>query len=286
MANGKRLGKGLDALLGDAYGEATTDQIPQDASIMEIEINRLDPNPNQPRQQFEQEALQELSDSIALHGVIQPLLVTRGEAGRYTIIAGERRWRAARMAGLATVPAILREYGAQELMEVSLIENLQRSDLNPVEEAEAVRLLMDAHGLTQEQVAERVGKSRPAIANALRLLVLQKEILDMLRDGRLTSGHARALLSIPDTEKRLEIANQIVRQKLSVRQAEQLAAGRNNKPAKKVQQDTHLRAAEDELRRSLGTKVAIVGSAKRGKITIEYYSQDDLDRIYDIMVTE
>lgn len=292
MANNgtQRLGKGLEALLGD-NSSAPTEEALNHARVMEIEINRIDPNPNQPRQEFNEMALQELADSISIHGVIQPLLITRGDSGRYTIIAGERRWRAARIAALDKVPAILKEYDAQELMEVSLIENLQREDLNPVEEAEAIRILMDAHGLTQEQVAERVGKSRSAVANALRLLSLQPEILKMLKEGAISPGHARALLSLDDEEARLSLAKDIRDKGLSVRQVEALvskkASDKNGESVSSLRpRDMHLTAAEDDLRKSLGTKVSIVGSAKRGRISIEYYSQEDLDRLFAIMTGE
>lgn len=285
--NTKRLGKGLEALLGDTSLPVET-EVPEGARIMDIEINRIDPNPNQPRTQFNEEALEELSSSITQHGVIQPIIVTQGKGGRYHLVAGERRWRAARMSGLRSIPAILREYDDQSLMEVALIENLQRADLNPVEEAEAIRLLMDAYGLKQDAVAERVGKSRPAVANALRLLSLEAPILEMLRAGKISAGHARALLGIEDKQLRLETAGQIVSSGLSVRQVERIAtnSAKAKQPAKQPARDANIVSAEDDLRKSLGTKVAISGTAKRGKITIEYYSQDDLDRIYAIVVGE
>lgn len=281
----KRLGKGLEALLGDTSLPAEA-AVPEGARIMDIEINRIDPNPNQPRAQFEEEALEELASSIAQHGIIQPIIVTQGKGGRYYLVAGERRWRAARMSGLRSIPAILREYDDQALMEVALIENLQRADLNPVEEAEAIRLLMDAYGLKQDTVAERVGKSRPAVANALRLLSLEAPILEMLRTGRISAGHARALLGIGDKQLRLETADQIIVSGLSVRQVERIASntGKTRQPAKTQARDANIVSAEDDLRKSLGTKVAISGTARRGKITIEYYSRDDLNRIYAIVV--
>lgn len=284
-ANGnRRLGKGLEALLGDAAATPVP-EIPRGAHVMEIEINRLDPNPHQPRQEFDDAALQELAESIAVHGIIQPILVTRGTGGRYTIIAGERRWRAARKCGLPTIPAILKEMDDQALMEVALIENLQRADLNPVEEAEAIRLLMDAYGMTQEEVAARVGKSRPAVANALRMLALTPEVLEMVRDGRLSSGHGRAILTAGEASLQLKLAQEVLQKGLSVRQTEKLAQqykeGKNAEATKRIERDAELVSAENTLRRALGTKVALSGTLERGRITIEYFNRTDLERIYE-----
>lgn len=274
----KRLGKGLEALLGqDAVREpASADQ------VLQLSINQLDPNPNQPRQQFDADSLGELTASVAMHGILQPILVAPGRNGRYTIIAGERRWRAARNAGLTTVPAILRRFEDQQLMEVSLIENLQRSDLNPVEEAEAIRLLMESYHMTQEEVATRVGKSRPAIANALRLLALPPQLLALLRDGRLTAGHARALLSITDPERQQQLAERILQTGMSVRQAEKWAAEQSvEKKPVPISRDLHIASAEKAMRNVLGTKVKLSGTLERGKIVIEYFNRDDLERIYE-----
>ena len=278
----RRLGKGLEALLGDSA--APLPEVPRGAHVMEIEINRLDPNPHQPRQEFDDQSLQELAESIAVHGIIQPILVTRGTGGRYTIVAGERRWRAARKCGLPTIPAILKEMDDQALMEVALIENLQRADLNPVEEAEAIRLLMDAYGMTQEEVAARVGKSRPAVANALRMLALTPDVLEMVRDGRLSSGHGRAILAVSDATAQKELAQLVLQKGLSVRQTEKLAQQyRTNKTEPshiKAERDATLVAAENTLRKALGTKVALNGTLERGRITIDYFNQAELERIY------
>lgn len=283
----KRLGRGLNALLGDAVLEDRAGAQNQGVQVVEIDINRLDPNQDQPRQDFDEEKLQELSQSIAIHGVIQPILVARGGAGRYTIIAGERRWRAARLAGLKAVPAIIRDYEKQQLMEVSLIENMQRADLNPLEEAEAMRLLMDMCQLTQESLAQRLGKSRPAVANTLRILSLPQSILDLVREQKITAGHARALLGCKDQARQQQLARQIVQEGLSVRQTEKLA---QQPPVQKRRAEKEkapdLVSAESRLRQALGTKVSLQGDGKRGKVVIEYYTVDDLNRIFERICPE
>jgi ParB family chromosome partitioning protein len=284
MAKSTRLGKGLGALLGDAAVDGA--QAADGDRVLAVELHRLDPNPYQPRTVFDDDALDELAQSIAAHGVLQPLLVIDGEAGRYTIVAGERRWRAARRAGLSTVPVIVRNYDDRTLMEAALIENLQRADLNPVEEAEAIHTLMHTYGLTQEGVAACIGKSRPAVANALRLLSLSAPVLAMVREGALSGGHARAVLMVAQDEQHA-FAQHIIAHGLSVRQAEALAQAnkRGDKPRKeRVAFDPHLLSAQDALQRVFGTRVAVSGNLSRGRIAIEYYSRDDLERIYEMLL--
>jgi len=275
------LGKGLDALLG----EFTEPTVPQ--GVVEADIRLLDVNKAQPRKQFDEEKLNELADSIRRHGVVQPILV-RQKGERYTIVAGERRYRAARLAGLATVPVVVRELEDQQVMEVALIENIQREALNPVEEAAAIRFLMKQHDLTQEEVAERISKSRSAIANTLRLLSLPDEVLDLLRDGSLSAGHGRALAAMKDKALQLRLAKEAVENGYSVRQMEALAKkyAEEQKPKPKPEMPRMLPElfdAQERFRTRLGTKVKISGSDKKGKIVIEYFSAEDLQRIYDII---
>lgn len=212
------LGRGLDALFADNSVEENSS-----ASAVKLSLNEIEPNKDQPRKTFDEKALSELADSIAQHGVIQPLLVRPMPDGSYQLVAGERRWRAARRAGLSEVPVVIREMSDSEMMELALIENLQREDLNPIEEAEGLQQLIHTYGLTQETAAARVGRSRPAIANALRLLSLPTPILELTRDGKISAGHARALLSLNDEEKMVEIADQILKKEISVREVERLA---------------------------------------------------------------
>ncbi len=290
MANSMRLGKGLGALLGDSVYDRPQ-EIAEDKSagdrVLMLDLHLLDPNPYQPRTDFDEEGLDELAQSISIHGILQPILVVKGISNRYTIIAGERRWRAARKVGLSNVPAIVREYDDRQLMEAALIENLQRTDLNPVEEAEAIAVLMNKYGLTQEVVSARVGKSRSTVANALRILSLPDSVLQMVRDGRLSSGHARAVLMAP-SEVQQSFAERIVSQGLSVRQAEKLAQAYKQPAVSKKEEpvaDPHIRSAEQELQHVFGTRVSFSGDLSRGRIAIEYYSRDDLDRIYEILMS-
>lgn len=289
MAKNTRLGKGLGALLGDSVHEVRTSDT-QDVTdtdrVLHIDLHLLDPNPFQPRTDFNEEALEELTQSIVQHGILQPLLVTKGISDRYTIVAGERRWRAARKAGLAVVPVILKDFVERDLMEAALIENLQRTDLNPVEEAEAISVLMNRYGLTQETVSSRIGKSRPTIANALRVLSLPAPVLQYVRDGTLSSGHARAVLMAP-SEQQLDLAKQIISHGLSVRQAEKLAQALKNPPnrSEKIPTDPDISSAELQLQRVFGTKVIVSGDLHRGRISIEYYSKVDLERIYDLLLS-
>lgn len=284
----KGLGRGLDALLEPYAGpEADRDAANR---VLEISVRDIDTNRAQPRKSFDEAALRELADSIRVHGVVQPLLV-RPNGSRYTIVAGERRFRAARLAGLETVPVLAAEYDEAQMQEVALIENLQREDLNPVEEAAAIRFLMQQHDLTQEEVSERLGKSRPAIANALRLLNLDRNVLELVRSGALSAGHGRALAAVTDAATQERLADECVRLGYSVRALESrvrnLQAGK--KPSKKAAPAPHsgdLAQAERALRDRLGTRVRIAGDERRGRITIEYYSADDLQRIYERIVDE
>ncbi len=268
------LGRGLDALLA-VPGET--------AAPAEIDLLSIDPNPDQPRKQFDEDKLEELAASIREHGVLQPLLLTRnGE--RYTLVAGERRWRAARMAGLKQVPALVRDFSAQQVAEVSLVENLQRDDLNPLEEARGIRSLIDTFTLTQEQVAERLSMSRPAVTNALRLLALPQPVLDLMRQGVLSAGHGRALAGVEDASVACNLALRAVDQDLSVRALETLVKLDKKEKAPSKQNKAkplELREFEECLMRRLGTKVKITGSPERGSIVLEYYSRSDLDRLYE-----
>ena len=279
MAMKKGLGRGLDALLGD-YTQPTPE------GVQELDIHLIDTNAGQPRKDFDQEKLQELADSIRQHGVVQPILL-RQNGERYVIVAGERRFRAARLAGLEKVPAIVKDLDEAQVMEVALIENLQREDLNPIEEAAAIRFLMQQHDLTQEEVSKRLSKSRPAIANSLRLLTLPEPVQAYLRNGKLQAGHARALAGLQDPEAQAVLADKIVGEGLSVRAAESLAREQGEKPPRQKKEspaaDPDLAAAEASLREWLGTKVSIQGSSQRGRIVIEYYNAELLQGIYDLL---
>ncbi len=270
------MGRGLSALLG------TPDLEPD--RLREIDVDRLIPNADQPRQSFDDDSLAELASSIAAHGVVQPLVVRPLQDGVFQIVAGERRWRAAQKAGLTRVPAVVRETREHQSLELALVENLQRENLNPVDEAHAYDRLGSEFHLTQDQIAERVGKSRASVANMLRLLKLPGEVLEWLREGRLSVGHAKVLLSLPETESVLDAARAIIRGKYSVRQAETLVArasgaGRS-KGAASGSADPNVRAAVDALERALGTKVRIQGSVAKGRIEIHYHSEAELDRLY------
>lgn len=281
MAANKGLGKGLGALLGESAMQPSTQQSPLLLPLQKIEPNRL-----QPRKSFNEEELASLADSIRQHGVIQPLTVRLLATGYYQIIAGERRWRAARMAGLREVPVVIIEADDKKAMELALIENLQRADLTPIEEARGYQQLIGEYGLTQEQVADRVSKSRPAVANAMRLLSLPDELLSMVESGKLTAGHARALLSIKDERQQLAVAQKVVNLQLSVRQTEAmckklLKAAKAPEP-KPVEVD-YLAECEKTLTRCLGRGVKIVSGKRKGKIELEYYGQEDLQRLYEAL---
>ena len=270
MAMRKGLGKGLGALIGD-YNEQP--DAPSEGAVT-LPLQKIEPNPLQPRKTFNQEELDSLADSIRMHGIIQPLTVRRLPSGFYQIIAGERRWRAARLAGLTDVPVVVIEADDKKAMELALIENLQRSDLNPIEEALGYQELMGTYEMTQEQAAARVGKSRPAVANALRLLSLSPAVLELVKDGSLSAGHARALLPVKDEAQQLSIAQKVMALGLSVRQTEALC--------KKLCRQTE---CEKELTAGLGRKVRIVSGKRKGRIELEYYGQDDLQQLYDALHT-
>ena len=274
------LGRGLDVLLPETDVTMNGGQ--------EIAIGEIDPNPDQPRRVFQEEAIAQLAQSIKDQGVLQPILVVPGEHGRYRIVAGERRWRAARMAGLETVPCLVRDLDVVAQMEIALIENLQREDLNPIEVAQGIRSLMQHCGYTQEAVANRLSKSRPAVANLLRLLTLPEEISDMVRDGVLSAGHARVLAGLEDDKVKLALAKQSVESGWSVRQLEAAAAAlKEEKPAKAKPQPKplpiELSELESRVRETLGIRATLTGSAKKGKIVLQYYSQEELEHLSDLL---
>ena len=279
----KGLGRGLGALLGDF-----TEEPLEKSAYQMLPIYKVEPNPDQPRQDFDEEELQALADSIELHGIIQPLTVREMTSGYYQIIAGERRWRAARIANLSEVPAVIIEADDRKVKELALIENLQRQDLNPVEEAMGYQSLMQEYGLTQEDAAKRVGKSRPAVANALRLLNLNPEVLEMVRSGKLTAGHARAVLVLKTEKKQLEAAQKIAALGLSVRQAELLCKNMaKEKPVVKepeVLEVNYVAECEKVLSKQLGRGVKIVTGKKKGRFELEFYGQDDLQVLLDALM--
>ena len=296
MAVKKGLGKGLDSLITNKVEKPVESKVEGRADsngAVLMNINKVEPNREQPRKKFDEDALLELSESIKQFGVLQPLLVTKKD-DYYEIIAGERRWRAAKMAGVKEVPVIVGQYTEQEIMEISLIENIQREDLNPIEEAQAYKRLLTEFNLKQDEVAERVSKSRTAVTNAMRLLKLNEKVQQMLIDEMLTTGHARALLAIEDQDKQYEVAQRIFDEKLSVRDTEKLVKNLQNEkpegtgPVNKI--DPQLLAVyrdlEEQMKSVLGTKVYInPKDDKKGKLEIEYYSQDELDRIIDLLRT-
>lgn len=274
----KGLGKGLDAL----FAEDT-----EKNGVMEVKITEVMPNKNQPRKSFDEEKLEALSDSIKEHGVIQPIIVTKN-GDLYTIVAGERRWRAAKKAGIKKIPVIVRDYDDLAVREIALIENLQREDLNPIEEAMGYRALMDEYNFTQEEISVKLGKSRSAIANSVRLLTLDDYTKDKLTSGEITEGHARCALSVPAGVVREFFINRIVEEGLNVRQAEMLAKDlANPKEPKKERVKSAYKIEMERVSRSLeqflGTKVRLSGNSKKGKIEIEYYGNSDLERLLDII---
>ena len=284
MAQPKGLGRGLGALLGD-FQEAS----PESPNFRTVPLHRIEPNPDQPRKDFDEELLQELSESISTHGLIQPLTVREMDPGYFQIIAGERRWRACRMAGLSEVPVVIMEADDRKAMELALIENLQRSDLNCVEEALGYQVLVEDFGLTQEECSAQVGKSRSAVANAMRLLNLPEKVLRMLREGKLSAGHARAVLSLKNEKKQLEAAQKIAALGLSVRQAELLCRnlGQDKEPElpKPVLTVDYVAECEKSLSRALGRGVKIVNGKRKGKFELEFYGQDDLQALLDALLT-
>ncbi len=282
MASQKGLGKGLGALLGDF-----TEEIPEESAYKQLPIYKIEPNPNQPRREFDEEELQALADSISVHGVVQPLTVRELSSGYYQIIAGERRWRASRMAGLSDIPVVVVEADDRKAMELALIENLQRQDLNPVEEALGYQALIDEYGLTQEETASRVGKSRPSVANALRLLGLCPEVLEKLKNGEITAGHARAILTLKSEKKQQEAAQKIQALALSVRQAETLCKNMSKEPIPKAQPVfavDYVAECEKSLSKHLGRGVKIINGKRKGRFELEFYGEEDLQVLLDALM--
>ncbi len=277
----KALGKGLGALLSNVeYNE--------EGMIKELRLTEIEPNKAQPRKKFDDQRLRELSESIMLHGIIQPIIVKKTENDFYQIIAGERRWRAAKLAGLSRIPVVVKEYTNKEVMEIALIENIQREDLNPIEESEAYKRLIDEYNLTQEEISKRVGKSRPAITNSLRLLNLPEEIKDLLVEDKISSGHARCILSIEDKSLQKAAADKIIKEDMNVRQTEKMVKkiAETGTTKKRPVADRNVLAnftdIESRISNFLGTKVKVYPGEKKSKIEIEYYNNDDLDRILRI----
>lgn len=267
------LGKGLEALIPEKGEE-----------VVYLDINKIFPREDQPRREFKDESLKELANSIKEKGILQPIIVSRVGDGTFKIITGERRWRAASIAGLNKIPALIKNFAGRDSLEVALIENIQREDLNPVETAEAFNRLINEFNMTQDELSTRVGKDRATIANYLRLLKLPDDIKSMLSDGSLTVGHAKAILSIEGHANQIEVARRISQKGLSVREAENLVKKFSKKPEIKKPKDPQISLLEQDLIRSLGTKVKILHKGKRGKIEIEYYSLDELNRLLDILL--
>ncbi len=290
----KGLGKGLDSLIKPTEEKKQVETVVKEViKDIEIDINKIEPNANQPRKAFNEDSLQELADSIKLHGVIEPLVVQEAEKGFYTIIAGERRWRAAKIAGVKMVPVVIKDYTDSEIMEIALIENIQREDLNAIEEAEAYKRLIDEYSLTQDDVAERVSKSRVTITNSLRLLKLDERVREMVAEDKIKGGHARALLAIADGDEQYHLAMDIFDQKLSVRETEKLVkklvkpVEEKKNSSKKTDEQSELiyKDFEERLKAVMGTKVNIHHKGKgKGKIEVEYYSSEEFDRIVDLFM--
>lgn len=290
------LGRGLESLFSNYNGinnnvsreTLNNDKDLQNDSernmVKNISISLLDPNKEQPRKRFDEEPLNELASSIKLHGILQPILVVE-KNGRYLIVAGERRFRASKIAGLKEIPCIVANFNDSEIKEISIIENLQRKDLTPIEEAKAIKQLIDEFGWTQDVVAERLGKSRPAITNTLRLLNLVPEVIQMIEDGKLSAGHAKSLVVVTDPEAQIRLAKQVSEKKLTVRDLEQAVKVKKTNP--KAELSTKISPEFHELimdmQRVFGTKISVMGNEHRGRIYIDYFSKDDLDRIYDLI---
>ena len=279
------LGKGLDALFMD-------NSIEEEAkSAVKLKLNDIEPNRAQPRKSFDEQALEELANSISTHGVIQPLLVRPLADGGYQLIAGERRWRASRMAGLTEIPVVIREMSDSEAMELALVENLQREDLNPIEEAQGLALLMETYGLTQEQAAKRVGKSRPAVANSMRLLSLPQEVLAMVERGELSAGHARTILALENAEQITALANEIIKKNLSVRETERavkaLLKGDTKKEKRAKKRDTYYDEVELAVSQSLGRKAKVsLSGGNKGTLEIEFFGKEDLSKLMKLFENE
>ena len=288
MAKAKSgLGRGLDALIPDVKPAQTAPAEDGTSPVM-LRLSLIEPNKDQPRKQFNDESIDELAQSIKQYGVIQPIIVCK-KGQRYEIVAGERRWRAARKAGLKEVPVLVREYSPEEIAEISLIENIQREDLSPIEEAKAYKQLIEDHGLTQEELAERISKSRAAIANTMRLLNLHPDVQEMLSDGRLSAGHARALLAAENEVIQLELAQKVLDDALSVRQTEDLVKFyklQGSSGRQPIKNDANYKELEKKMTRALGTKVKIRQSAQgKGRVEISYYTEEQLDQIFTLLNT-
>ena len=293
MKPNRGLGKGLSALFSETeedYGKSLLfDEEPTEKGegVTQVDVSSIFANPNQPRKVFDETALEELASSIKKHGVIMPIIVNKS-GDRYMIIAGERRFRASKIAGLDKVPVIIKTYNERQIKEISLIENLQREDLNPIEAATAMRSLMNDYELTQEDLADRIGKSRSAIANTLRLLTLSPEVIKMIANGALSAGHARALIPVPQMDQ-LKIAEQAIKDGLSVRDVEKKVREyfappeEKKKKKQKIELSNELKELIAEMQRVFGTKVNAIGNDKKGRIYIDYYTRDDLDRLSDIL---
>lgn len=296
MEDKKRLGRGLDSLLGifDNRDEEIVinkedidkkhAEIAKNFDVVELDIALIDNNINQPRKNFDPTALKELADSIKQYGVIQPILVTPNN-DRYTIVAGERRFRASKLAGLKQIPAVIKKYSKQEVQEISLLENIQREDLNPIETAKAMKELLSDYGWTQEELADRLGKSRPAIANFIRLLSLCPEVIALVEQGKLSAGHARSLVVVIDPEVQLKLAKEAVNKRITVREMENAVKALTEPKPKKQKQELSLEMRDliGTMQRKFSTKVNVIGNEKKGRIYIDYYNSDDLDRIYDLI---
>lgn len=297
----KGLGRGLDSLFG-MYGDDASQHVGKDAKaraevlkmpgdldgdltndkVVELPLSEIDVNVNQPRKNFSEQALKELAESIKVHGVIQPIIVVK-KGERYMIIAGERRFRASKLVGNSTIPSIIKDYSESEIAEVSLLENLQREDLNPMECARAMKKLMEDFGWTQEKVADRLGKSRPVVANTIRLLNLEPEVVQMIEQGKISAGHARSLVAVTNKKAQVKLAKQVCEKKLTVRDLEKAVKQANGAPAMHSVQSVELRQLADDMKRVFGTKVSILGTDQRGRIFVDYYNRADLDRIAELV---
>lgn len=306
MATNKGLGRGLGSLLGildddnelearpvkkettqNTKAEVPQRKVPDGEVVQEISMSLIDNNPNQPRKNFDPSALQELSQSIKIHGLIQPILLTK-KGERYIIVAGERRFRACKLAEIKQIPAIVKDFDEKQIKEIALLENIQRQDLNPIETGRAMKELMDSYGWTQEDLADRLGKSRSNVANVLRLLTLCPEVINLIEKGKLSAGHARSLVVVTNPDVQLKLANQVINSKLTVRDMENAVkeVSKENKKTiakAKPQMSTEMREFKNNLEHKFSTKIEIKGTEKKGKIIINYYNSDDLDRIYDIL---
>ena len=281
MAKKTGLGKGLDALFKDTIKE-DKEEIQDGEKILKIDINEVEPNKEQPRKHFDEEAIEELAESIKRYGLIQPIIVTKKE-GYYEIIAGERRWRACKKAGIKEVSVIVREDNERRNKEIALIENIQREDLNVVEKAVGIKLLMDEYTLTQQEVSEVLGKSRSAVANTVRILNLDKRVLELAKEGKLSEGHCRALLRIEDGDKQLAAAINLIQEGLNVREAEEKAKPKSKTKKKDMRYEAIYRDIEDSFQGFFGTKVKLQAGQKKGKIVIEYKSNDELERLLELI---